>query len=194
MVACSLAFAEPDISDINLTETCTNPMINLVKKKKADEQGIVEAVNIFKQHDLNKDNLICFDEIKRVAPQTLNKWSKFDLNKDLCVTPLEAKTVIERDIMHRWKRQHRSLDINRDGNIQERELKLRFRDADENSFTVADFWEVYDINFDKVVSEPEYIEGSISYLNEIRKISPQFRVEHQSRLRHSSAKTLRSTP
>ncbi|MEY8198521.1 MAG: hypothetical protein RPS47_04715 [Colwellia sp.] len=176
---------EPNLSDIEITETCSNPMLRLAKKKSADGQGLTEAVNIFIRHDINKDNKVCLDEVREIDPRTIPKWGAFDLNADLCITPSEAKTVIEREIKTRWKRQYRSFDLNRDGDIQIHELELKLRDQGDNGFNTGDFLQVYDINFNNLITEDEFIQGSIEYLRDIRSQIPKAEVHYQGKLRES---------
>ncbi len=180
-----LAEQEPDLSDVKITETCPNPMLRLAKKKSADGQGLTEAVNIFIRHDLNKDNMVCFDEVRRIDPRTIPKWGTYDLNEDMCITPSEAKTVIEREIKGRWIRQYRSFDLNRDGEIRAHELELRLRDQGDDGFNTDDFLQIYDIDFNGSVTETEFIKGSIDYLQEIRSQIPTGERHYQGKLREN---------
>lgn len=161
-----------DESDIEIKETCPNPMITFEKQSKTSRDGLGEIVAAFTQMDINHDGQVCYSEVKKHNPNGLVVWGRFDIDGNGCITAQEAKEGVERNMEYAWKSQHRGLDTNRDGFITEVEMSRRYKPED-GGMSPTDFILEFDVNADQQVDQQEYIQGMISIIRSIKLTNPR---------------------
>jgi Ca2+-binding EF-hand superfamily protein len=109
--------------------------------------------------DTNEDGLISEQEIVNYNPRELGFWNKFDTNKDGFVSGSDVRKYIEMQLEAKWRNAFRSLDRNRSGMIEQRDMERAYS-AHLDQINIPETIQRYDLNGDGVIDIAEYIEQS----------------------------------
>jgi Ca2+-binding EF-hand superfamily protein len=167
-------------ADINKTDySDTECATNFLEADKPEprNESMTFIVNEFKKTDLNKDNRICYDEIVKVHRDSISEWTRYDRDKNGCITPVEAITSFREDLTKMWSKQHSELDADRNGTVEDTDIKWIFRKEMPGTLTPVEILNLYDKDNDKIITKQEYIAQSIVLFRESKKgtkgFSPQ---------------------
>lgn len=111
--------------------------------------------------DVNEDGLITEEEIINYNPRELGFWNKFDTDKDGILTGQDVRLYLETQMVATWRNAFRSLDRNRNGRIEQRDMERAYS-AHLDQIDIPRTIEEFDSNGDGQIEIAEYINHSKS--------------------------------